>query len=94
MKKFINRKLGDWEIGEALRRMNKDVSLVSYEFKCLHRTAAADKNRTWPAIETSYRFKNYMNDAVCEMFNSSRCDELNRSAFLTVKSHNPENIIF
>ena len=77
-------------IGEALQRMKKDDLLVSCDFKCLHRTAGADKNRTWPAIETSYRFKNHMNDAVFEMFNSSRCDELSRSAFLTVKSRNPE----
>ena len=35
-----------------------------------------------------------MNDAVCALFNSGRWNELNRSAFLTVKYHNPKNMIF
>ena len=35
-----------------------------------------------------------MNDAVCEIFKSGRWDELNRSAFVTFKYHNPENLIF
>ena len=35
-----------------------------------------------------------MSESVCTLFNSGRWDELNRSAFLTVKYHNPENLIF
>ena len=35
-----------------------------------------------------------MNDAVCILFNSGRWKGLNRSAFLTVKYHNPHNLIF
>ena len=35
-----------------------------------------------------------MNNAVCELFISGKWHELNRSAFLTVKYHNPENLIF
>ena len=35
-----------------------------------------------------------MSDAVCTLFNSGRWNELNRSAFLMVKYHNPENLIF
>ena len=35
-----------------------------------------------------------MNDSICTLFNSGRWNELNRSAFLTVKYHNPENLIF
>ena len=35
-----------------------------------------------------------MSDAACTLFNSGRWNELNRSAFLTVKYHNPENLIF
>ena len=35
-----------------------------------------------------------MSDAVCSLFNSVRWNELNRSAFLTVKNHNPENLVF
>ena len=35
-----------------------------------------------------------MNDAICYLFNSQKWNELNRSAFLTIKYHNPENLIF
>ena len=35
-----------------------------------------------------------MSDAICVFFNSGRWNELNRSDFLTVKYHNPENLIF
>ena len=35
-----------------------------------------------------------MNDAVCYLFNSGKWNQLNKSAFLTIKYHNPENLIF
>ena len=35
-----------------------------------------------------------MNDAICYLFNNRRWNELNRSAFLTIKYHNPENVVF
>ena len=35
-----------------------------------------------------------MNDAICCLFNSGKWNQLNRSALLTVKYHNPENLIF
>ena len=35
-----------------------------------------------------------MKDAICYLFNSGKWNEINRSAFLTVKNHNPENLIF
>ena len=35
-----------------------------------------------------------MSDAVCTLIKSGRWDELNRTTFLTVKYHNPENLLF
>ena len=35
-----------------------------------------------------------MSDAICVLFNSGRWNEINRSAFLTIKYHNPKNLIF
>ena len=92
--KFLERKLGELEIIKELQKINKDDLLVSYAFNSLYPSAQIDKNSTWPKIETAYPFKKYMNDAVCYLFNNRRWDELNRSAFLTVKYHNPENLIF
>ena len=35
-----------------------------------------------------------MNESICSLFNSGRWIELNKSAFRTVKYHNPENLVF
>ena len=35
-----------------------------------------------------------MNDAICYLFNSGNWNQLNRSVFLTIKYHNPQNLIF
>ena len=35
-----------------------------------------------------------MTDAVCSLFNGGIWNELNRYSFLTVKYHNPENLVF
>ena len=92
--KFLEKKLGNLEISKKLQKINKDDLLVSYDFNSLYPSAQIDKNSTWPKIETAYPFKKYMNDAVCTLFNSGRWNELNRSAFITVKYHNPKNMIF
>ena len=49
---------------------------------------------TWQAIQTTYLFEKYLNDAVYEMFNTCSWKELNRSVFLLVKYHSPENLNF
>ena len=92
--KFLDKKLGELEISKDLQKINKDDLLVSYDFNSLYPSAQIDKNSTWPKIETSYPFKKYMNESICSLFNNRRWNELNRSAFLTVKYHNPENLIF
>ena len=92
--KYLNKKLGELEISKDLQKINKDDLLVSYDFNSLYPSAQIDINSNWPKIETSYPFKKFMNDAICTLFNSGRWNELNRSAFLTVKYHNPENLIF
>ena len=35
-----------------------------------------------------------MSNAVCSLFNSGNWNELTRCASLTVKYHNPENLVF
>ena len=91
---FIDKKLGKLEISKELQKINKDDLLVSYDFNSLYPSAQIDKNKTWPKIKTSYPFKKYMKDSICTLFNTGRWNELNRSAFLTIKYHNPENLIF
>ena len=88
--KFAERKLGELPISKNLQRINKDDLLVSYDYNSLYPSAQADINGSWMNIETAYPFQKYMSDAVCTSFNSS-LNELNRSAFLTLMCHNPEN---
>ena len=92
--KFLERKLGELNISKELQKINKDDLLVSYDFNSLYPSAQIDKDSTWPKIETAYPFKKYMNDAICYLFNSGKWNQLKRSAFLTIKYHNPENLIF
>ena len=92
--KFLERKLGELNISKDLQKINKEDLLVSYDFNSLYPSAQIDKNSTWLKIETAYPFKIYMSDSIWILFNSRRWDELNRSAFLTVKYHNPENLTF
>ena len=35
-----------------------------------------------------------MNESICSLFKSGRWNELNRSALLSVKYHNPESLVF
>ena len=35
-----------------------------------------------------------MKESICTLFNSGRWNELNTTAFLTVKYHNPESLVF
>ena len=92
--KFLERKLGELNISKELQKINKDDLLVSYDFNSLYPSAQIDKDSNWAKIETAYPFKKFMNDAICTLFNSGRWNELNKSAFLTIKYHNPENLIF
>ena len=94
LEKFLEKKLGELEISRELQKTNKEDLLVSYDFNSLYPSAQIDINSTWPKIETAYPFKKFMNDAVCYLFNSGKWNQLNRSAFLTIKYHNPENLIF
>ena len=91
---YLDKKLGDLNISKDLLKINKEDLLVSYDFNSLYPSAQIDKNSIWPKIETAYPFKKHMNDSICTLFNSGRWNEVNRSAFLTVKYHNPENLIF
>ena len=35
-----------------------------------------------------------MSDAVCSLFNSGKCNKLNRCGFLNLKHHAPANLVF
>ena len=81
------------ETSKELQKIIKTDLLESCDSNSLYPSAQIDIISIWPKIETAYPFNNYMSDAVCSLFNSGRWNELNRCAFLTVKYHNPENLV-
>ena len=66
---------------------------VSYDFNRLYSSSQIDIKSTWPKIETDCPFEKYISHAVCGLFINGRWNDLNRCAFLTVKYHNPENLV-
>ena len=60
----------------------------------LYPSAQIDLSNNWPKTEIAYPFLKNMSDAFCSLVNSGRWGELKRRAFLTLKYHNPENLVF
>ena len=92
--KRLDKKFRELEISKELQNLKKDVLLVSYDFNSLYPSVEIDFKSTWPKIQTTYPLKNCMSDAFCSLFNSDQLKDLKKYAFLTVKYHNPENLIF
>ena len=82
------------ENSKESQKINKDDLSVSYDFNGLYPSAQIGINKTSPRKDTVYPCKKYMSYAVCSLFNSGRWNELNRCAFLAIKYHNPENLVF
>ena len=61
---MVIKKFGDLGVIETLRRINKNDLLVSCDFNLLHPSIEADKNSAWPAIETSYPLRKFMNEGI------------------------------
>ena len=93
-KKEIMKRIHNLEISKKIKEVKLNDYLVSSDYTSLYPSAQVDSHSIWPKIETAYAFENHMNDAVCSLFNGQRFEELNLCCFLTVKYHNPENLIF
>ena len=92
--KEIMKRLHALEISKKIKEIELNDYLVSSDYTSLYPSAQADSNGNWPKIETAYAFEDNMNDAVCSLFNNKKFEELNLCCFLTVKYHNPEDLIF
>ena len=91
---FLDKKLGELEISKELQNINKVDLLVSYDFNSFYPSAQLDINSIWPKIEKTCPFEKYVSVVVCSLFNSRRWNDINVCAFLTVKYHNPKNLVF
>ena len=93
MDKFLDKKR-EIEVSKDLQNTNKDDLLVSYDFNSLYHSDQIDIKTAWPIIETIYPFRKCMSESICNLFKSGRWNEVKRWAFLTVKYHNSENLVF
>ena len=53
----------------------------------------AHEKPTWPAIETAKAINPEDSKLFCELFNNGEWKTLNKTGFLKVKYHNPENLV-
>ena len=61
----------------------------------LYPSAMWGENSVYPKIETDFAFKPHMNHVYVEAFNNQTFNQdYDESAILTVKYHNPPNLIF
>ena len=75
--KRITKKIHALEISKKIKEVKLNEYLVSSDYMCLYRSAQADTRGNWPKLESSYAFDDYMNNAVCTLFNTREWGNLN-----------------
>ena len=68
---------------------------VNKKLNMLYTSTMWDEKSVYPKIETGFAFKPHMNDVYVEAVNNQTCNEDgDESAILTIKYHNPPDLIF
>ena len=67
---------------------------VSKKLAVIDKSAMAQPDSKWPAIETAKAIRLEDSDYLCELFNNGEWKNLNKAGFSKVKYYNPENIVF
>ena len=82
-------------IHKELSKLNSNKTQMDFDVTSLYPSAMWDKNSVYPEIETGFAFKPHMNKTFVEAFNNKTFNEDDdESAILTIKYHNPPNLIF
>ena len=93
--KFVNKKLNMLSIHKELSKLNSNKTQMDFDATSLYPSAIWDENSVYPKIETGFAFKPNMNDVYVDAFNNQTFNEDgDESAILTIKYHNPPNLIF
>ena len=93
--KYVNKKLNMLPIHKELSKLNSNKTQMDFDATSLYPSAMWDKNSVYPKIETGFAFKPHMNKTYVEAFNNKNFNEDgDESAILTIKYHNPPNLIF
>ena len=93
--KYVNKKLNMLSIHKELSKLNSNKTQMDFDATSLYSRAMLDENSVYPKIETGFAFKPHMNDVYVEAFNNQTFNEDgDESAILTIKYHNPPDLIF
>ena len=93
--KYVNKKLNMLSIHKELSKLDLNKTQKDFDATSLYPSAIWDEKSVYPKIETGFVFKPQMNDVYVEAFNNQSFNEDgDESAILTIKYHNPLDLIF
>ena len=93
--KNVNGKLNKLPIHKELSKLDSNKTQMDFDATSFYPSAMWDENSVYPKIETGFAFKPHMNDVYVEAFNNQSFNEDgDESAILTIKYHNPPDLIF
>ena len=93
--KYVNRKLNMLPIHKELCKLDSNKTQMDFDATSLYPSAMWDEKSVYPKIESGFAFKPYMNDVYVEAFSNQTFNEDgDESAILTIKYHNPPDLIF
>ena len=93
--KYVNKKLNILSIHKELSKLDLKKTQMDFDATSLYPSAMWDEKSVYPKIETGFVFKPQMNDVYVEAFNNQSFNEDgDESAILTIKYHNPPDLIF
>ena len=93
--KYVNKKLNMLSIHKELSKLDSNKTQMAFDGNSLYPSAMWDEKSVYPKIETGFAFKPHMIDVYVEAFNNQTINEDgDESAILTIKSHNPPDLIF
>ena len=82
-------------IHKELSKLDSNKTQMDFDATSLHPSAMWDEKSVHPKIEIGFAFKPHMNDVYVEAFNNQTFNEDgNEAAILTIKYHNPPDLIF
>ena len=93
--KNVNRKVNMLPIHKELSKLDSNKTQMDFDATSLYPSAMWDEKSVYRKIETGFAFKPHMNDVYVEAFNNQSFNENgDESAILTIKYHNPPDLIF
>ena len=94
-KNLLTKKLNMLSIHKELSKLDSNKTQMDLDATSLYPSAMWDENSVYPKIETGLAFKPLMNDVYVEAFNNQSFNkDGDESAILTIKYHNPPDLIF